>query len=99
MANHDARAAHGIPQASSRPSSDAGARPAVVAPRAVSAADTPALMGWGRLAAPGREGLGEALVKLPKGAAGTGGLGGWSGHSSLRARADDKVGATRMANR
>jgi FAD/FMN-containing dehydrogenase len=56
-------------------------------------------MGWGRLPAPGREVLGEDLVKLTKGAALTRGLGRSYGDSSLPARADDKVAATRMANR
>jgi decaprenylphospho-beta-D-ribofuranose 2-oxidase len=70
--------------------------PGSAAPRAVG---VPTLMGWGRLPAPGREVLGEDLVKLTKGAALTRGLGRSYGDSSLPANPDDKVAATRMANR
>ena len=70
--------------------------PAPVAPRD---AEGPTLMGWGRLPAPGREVLGEDLVKLTKGAALTRGLGRSYGDSSLPANPADKVAATRMANR
>lgn len=63
------------------------------------AATLPTLSGWGRIPAPGRETLSENLEKLTQGAVLTRGLGRSYGDSSLPASADDKVVATRLANR
>ncbi len=57
------------------------------------------LSGWGRLPAPGRELLTEDLERDTAGAALCRGLGRSYGDSSLPARADDKVVATRLADR
>ncbi len=57
------------------------------------------LTGWGRLAAPGREVLAEDLESITRRAVLSRGLGRSYGDSSLPARADDKVAATRLANR
>ena len=59
----------------------------------------PTLAGWGRLAAPGREILAENLESLTRGAVLSRGLGRSYGDSSIPARLDDKVVATRLANR
>ncbi len=67
-------------------------------PRASLAAE-PMLTGWGRLPAPGREVLAENLDAITQGAVLSRGLGRSYGDSSLPARADDKVAATRLANR
>jgi FAD/FMN-containing dehydrogenase len=57
------------------------------------------LSGWGRLAVPGRELLSENLEVATVGAVLSRGLGRSYGDSSLPAQPDDKVVATRLANR
>jgi len=57
------------------------------------------LSGWGGLALPGRERLGEDLVAATRGAVLSRGLGRSYGDSSLPAVADDLVAGTRFANR
>src|SRR5262245_7626337 len=57
------------------------------------------LSAWGRLAVPGRELLGENLESATRGAVLSRGLGRSYGDSSLPANANDKVVATRLANR
>ncbi len=67
--------------------------------RAPEGAATPRLYGWGRLPMPGREQLSEDLERLTRGAVLSRGLGRSYGDSSLPASPDDRVAATRMANR
>jgi len=57
------------------------------------------LEGWGRIGAPGREDLATDLESLTMGAALSRGLGRSYGDSSLPAREDDRVAATRLADR
>lgn len=57
------------------------------------------LEGWGRLGVPGTEVLGTDLESITRGATLTRGLGRSYGDSSLPARPDDKVAATRLADR
>jgi decaprenylphospho-beta-D-ribofuranose 2-oxidase len=59
----------------------------------------PTLTGWGRLPAPGREVVAEDLESITRRAVLSRGLGRSYGDSSLPARADDKVAATRLADR
>jgi len=59
----------------------------------------PQLEGWGRVPAPGRELLSEHLETATPGASLSRGLGRSYGDSSLPGHADDKVIATRLANR
>jgi FAD/FMN-containing dehydrogenase len=59
----------------------------------------PMLEGWGRLPAPGRELLSPDLELLTKRAVLSRGLGRSYGDSSLPAHAEDKVAATRLADR
>jgi decaprenylphospho-beta-D-ribofuranose 2-oxidase len=63
------------------------------------ASHEPTLAGWGRLAVPGRETIAENLEALTRGAVLSRGLGRSYGDSSVPARPDDKVAATRLANR
>jgi FAD/FMN-containing dehydrogenase len=60
---------------------------------------TATLEGWGRLPAPGRESLSPDLESLTHRAALSRGMGRSYGDSSLPADADDKVVATRLADR
>jgi FAD/FMN-containing dehydrogenase len=59
----------------------------------------PSLSAWGRLSVPGRELLTENLEVATRGAVLSRGLGRSYGDSSLPANANDKVVATRLANR
>ncbi len=59
----------------------------------------PTLAGWGRLGVPGREVLAENIESLTRGAVLSRGLGRSYGDSSVPARPEDKVVATRLANR
>lgn len=76
-----------------------GVSSATAAAPAEAAPATPVLTGWGRVPAPGREILTEDLEKATRGAALCRGLGRSYGDASLPARAEDKVVATRLANR
>jgi len=60
---------------------------------------TSTLAAWGRLPVPGRELLAEDLEAVTRGAVLSRGLGRSYGDSSLPAEPDDKVVATRLANR
>ena len=57
------------------------------------------LAGWGGLAVPGREAVAEDLEALTRGAVLCRGLGRSYGDASLPARSDDKIAASRLANR
>lgn len=61
--------------------------------------DVPTLSAWGRLPMPGKEILSEDLERASRGAVLSRGLGRSYGDSSLPASADDRVVATRLANR
>lgn len=61
--------------------------------------DVPQLYAWGRLPMPGREVLAEQLEPLTRGAVLSRGLGRSYGDSSLPASPEDRVVATRLANR
>ncbi|MDB4947031.1 MAG: putative oxidoreductase [Labilithrix sp.] len=60
---------------------------------------TPTLSAWGRIGAPGREVLADNIERATIGAALCRGLGRSYGDASLPAREDDKVVATRLADR
>ncbi len=60
---------------------------------------TALLAGWGGLAVPGREVVADDLESLTRGAVLSRGLGRSYGDSSLPARADDKIAASRLADR
>ncbi len=65
----------------------------------MTASSGPTLEGWGRLGVPGREDLSTDLAPITKGAVLSRGLGRSYGDSSLPAHPDDKVAATRLADR
>ncbi len=81
------------------PSSPAASSPTSPASTMPNSHQESTLCGWGRLPAPGREVLAENLERATVGTALCRGLGRSYGDSSLPAQADDRVVATRLANR